>query len=62
MMEPILEAFTRLVAKVKLNPPQMPYLSNVTGTWITTSEATDPMYWAKHIRQPVGLVKDCKTC
>jgi acyl transferase domain-containing protein len=35
MMEPILNTFTEKVGEVRLNPPQIPYLSNVTGTWIT---------------------------
>jgi len=25
----------------------------VTGTWITAEEATDPSYWARHLRQTV---------
>ncbi|MDZ8051398.1 MAG: SDR family NAD(P)-dependent oxidoreductase [Aulosira sp. ZfuVER01] len=53
MMEPILEPFIERVGKVKLNPPQIPYISNVTGTWITTAEATNPNYWAQHLRQTV---------
>ncbi|MEM9907853.1 MAG: type I polyketide synthase, partial [Cyanobacteria bacterium P01_D01_bin.44] len=53
MMEPILETFTQKVKQVRLNPPQIPYLSNVTGTWITPEEATSPAYWARHLRQPV---------
>jgi acyl transferase domain-containing protein/acyl carrier protein len=53
MMEPILEPFTRQVEEVKLNPPEIPYLSNVTGDWITAQEATDPKYWARHLRQTV---------
>lgn len=53
MMDPILEPFTQSVKKVKLNPPQIPFISNVTGTWITAEEATDPSYWARHLRQTV---------
>ncbi|MBE7384656.1 MAG: SDR family oxidoreductase [Leptolyngbya sp. SIO1E4] len=53
MMEPIVEAFTERVKQVRLSAPQIPYLSNVTGTWITPEEATSPAYWAKHLRQPV---------
>ncbi len=53
MMEPILESFTREVEKVNLKPPQIPYLSNFTGTWITAEEATDPTYYAKHLRDTV---------
>ncbi len=53
MMDPILDAFTRLVESVELHLPTIPYVSNVTGTWITAAEATDPRYWARHLRQAV---------
>ncbi|NEO31126.1 MAG: SDR family oxidoreductase [Symploca sp. SIO3C6] len=53
MMEPILEPFTQRVKQVKLQPPQIPYISNVTGTWITSQQATNPSYWANHLRQTV---------
>ena len=53
MMEPILEPFIEQFKKVSLKPPQIPYISNVTGTWITATEATDPSYWARHLRQTV---------
>ncbi|MEH2349574.1 MAG: SDR family oxidoreductase [Nostoc sp.] len=57
MMEPIIETFTRSLQKVKLNPPKIPFVSNVSGTWITATEATDPNYWAKHLRQPVRFTQ-----
>lgn len=47
------EEFQPLVAKIPLRPPQIPYMSNVTGTWITTESATDPAYWAKHLSSSV---------
>ncbi|NEO89615.1 MAG: acyltransferase domain-containing protein, partial [Moorea sp. SIO3G5] len=53
MMEPILDSFTDQVKQVSLKPPQIPYLSNVTGTWITAEQAVNPGYWAQHLRQTV---------
>ncbi|QIR37150.1 acyltransferase domain-containing protein [Tolypothrix sp. PCC 7910] len=53
MMEPILEAFAERVKKVTLNPPKLPYISNLTGTWITVSQATNPDYYAQHLRSTV---------
>ncbi|PMB21448.1 type I polyketide synthase [Fischerella thermalis] len=53
MMEPILQAFIAEVKKVTLNPPQIPFISNLTGTWISAQEAIDPHYWASHLRQTV---------
>ncbi|MHC5857709.1 type I polyketide synthase [Nostoc sp.] len=53
MMEPILEPFVQAVNKVKLNPPRIRFISNVTGTWITDEQATNPTYWGQHLRQTV---------
>jgi amino acid adenylation domain-containing protein len=53
MMEPALHLFTAKVKKVKLCAPQIPYVSNVTGQWITARDATDPNYWGAHLRQTV---------
>jgi amino acid adenylation domain-containing protein len=53
MMDPIIKPFTKLVAEVRPGRPQIPYVSGVTGTWITEQETTDPGYWARHFRQPV---------
>jgi len=53
MLDPVRDAFVAEVRRVKLSPPQIPYLSNVSGRWITAAEATDPEYWAVHLRQTV---------
>lgn len=53
MLAPIAESVTALVRSVTLNPPRIPYLSNVTGTWITNEQAMDPTYWARHMCQTV---------
>ncbi|HEX2079629.1 MAG TPA: phosphopantetheine-binding protein, partial [Longimicrobium sp.] len=43
----------RVSARMRLSPPRIPLLSNVTGTWMTEAEATDPGYWARHLCEPV---------
>ena len=43
---------------MSLSPPTIPYVSNVTGTWITAAEATDPAYWNRHLRYTVRFA-DC---
>lgn len=53
MMEPILRPFIEELKKVKLAAPRLPYVSNVSGTWISVEQATDPEYWANHLRQTV---------
>ena len=58
MMDPILETFQNRLSNIALQPPRIPYLSNVSGTWIKADEATDPAYWARHIRHTVRF-SDC---
>ncbi len=53
MMDSILPAFAEELKKISFQPPQIPYISNVTGTWITPTQATDPNYWLQHLRQTV---------
>lgn len=53
LMKPIAKSFTELVKTINLRSPQIPFLSNVTGTWITENQATDPNYWTEHLCQPV---------
>jgi NRPS condensation-like uncharacterized protein/acyl carrier protein len=52
-MEPVVDRFLALFTEVDLHPPAIPYLSNVTGGWITAEQATDPAYWADHLRGTV---------
>jgi acyl transferase domain-containing protein len=57
MMDPILEIFTEQVKQVALNPPRIPFVSNVTGRWVTWDEVMDPAYWARHMRQTVRFAE-----
>lgn len=49
MLQPVRERFIELVRTVSLQAPRIPYVSNVTGTWITAEQATNPEYWADHM-------------
>ncbi len=53
MMDPVLAEFAQIVAGVPRSAPTIPFVSNVSGTWITDAEATDPNYWADHLRGTV---------
>jgi acyl transferase domain-containing protein len=61
MMDPILAEFTSQVATARPRPPQVPFISNVTGTWITPEQATRPEYWAQHLRQAVRFEAGLRT-
>jgi acyl transferase domain-containing protein/acyl carrier protein len=53
MVEPLLQPFRRFVEALELHEPLIPFVSNVTGTWIASAEATNPDYWVRHLRQTV---------
>ncbi|MGB8346749.1 MAG: SDR family NAD(P)-dependent oxidoreductase, partial [Ktedonobacteraceae bacterium] len=53
MLASIREPLIELASGVALHEPRIPYISNVTGTWITAEQATDPAYWARHMCQTV---------
>ncbi len=52
-VEPVLDDFRKVVLEVRLQVPTMPYLSNLTGQWISGKEITDPDYWVNHLRHAV---------
>jgi amino acid adenylation domain-containing protein len=48
-MQPLAAELERLVAGFALGAPEIPFVSNVTGTWISDEEACSPAYWARHL-------------
>jgi amino acid adenylation domain-containing protein len=61
MMDTIIEPFAELVKTVQLSPPQIPFVSTVTADWITDAQATNPMYWASHLRSTVRFAEGVQT-
>lgn len=61
MMEPMLSDFAQVLASAKLNAPGIPYVSNLTGTWITSQQATSQQYWLDHLRHAVRFADGLKT-
>ena len=57
-MDPVLTPFAEFLSTVTLHAPRIPMLSNVTGTWMTDEEATDPNRWAQHIRSTVRFADE----
>jgi acyl transferase domain-containing protein len=53
LMDPIRQEFEREMGKVKLKSPRIPYISNVSGTWVTAAQAVNPSYWGEHLCSPV---------
>jgi phthiocerol/phenolphthiocerol synthesis type-I polyketide synthase E len=61
MMEPALTPFIAALEGISLSPPAIPYVSNVTGTWITAEQATSPSYYAEQLRRPVRFEAGIRT-
>lgn len=61
MVEPILEPFRQFISRCSLQSPRLPYISNVSGTWISAQQATDPEYWVTHFRETVRFSEGIQT-
>ena len=51
LMEPILKELTEVAASMRMMPPRIPVMSNVTGEF--HEGVIDPEYWSNHVRQAV---------
>lgn len=61
LMESMIEPFAKVISTCTFNIPTIPYISNVTGTWITSEQAQNPSYWLDHLLQPVQFEKGLQT-
>jgi phthiocerol/phenolphthiocerol synthesis type-I polyketide synthase E len=61
MMDPILSEFASRVKRLRLKAPRIPFISNVTGRWITPEQVADPDYWVDHLRQTVRFAEGARS-
>ncbi|MGI4792363.1 MAG: amino acid adenylation domain-containing protein [Janthinobacterium lividum] len=61
MMDSILDEFTEIVRSVPRHAPMLPFVSNLSADWITEAQATDPKYWASHLRSTVRFADGVAT-
>jgi acyl transferase domain-containing protein/SAM-dependent methyltransferase len=52
MMDPILDEFEDLVARVPLSAPAVPFAATLTGDW-ANGDVTQPRYWSAQLRSTV---------
>ena len=57
MMEPILDAFSQVVASTPRSAPVLPWISSLTGDWITHEQPQESAYWVQQVRRPVLFAK-----
>ncbi|MEU1128261.1 SDR family NAD(P)-dependent oxidoreductase [Streptomyces sp. NPDC005900] len=61
LMRPMVEEFIAAVAATERRAPDIGFVSNVTGQWITEEEVRDPRYWGNHIVSTVEYVTSVRT-
>jgi phthiocerol/phenolphthiocerol synthesis type-I polyketide synthase E len=57
-MDSVLPEFQDFLSGLQLHEPRTPLLSNITGTWMTAEQATDPATWARQIRATVRFADE----
>ncbi|MEL6820865.1 MAG: aminotransferase class III-fold pyridoxal phosphate-dependent enzyme, partial [Calditrichota bacterium] len=53
MVEPILDPFKEFLDTIHFAKPKIPFVSNLSGNWVTGDEVTTPEYWLRHLRETV---------
>ncbi|RBW52506.1 non-ribosomal peptide synthetase [Ruegeria sp. A3M17] len=61
MMDPVCEGLLEAATQKTLQPTKIPYVSCVTGDWISENECTDPSYWATQARAAVNFADAVST-
>ncbi len=61
LLEPAAHELAELVAGLPRGEPDVPFVSNLTGTWITAEQAADPRYWAAQMTSPVRFADGLRT-
>ncbi len=53
MMDPVVEPMRQALEGITLHAPTIQIVSSCTGQRLSDADATDPGYWARHLREPV---------
>lgn len=61
MLDEILDEFRVFCRTINLSKPEIPFTSNLTGSWISDEEAIDPDYWVSHLRNTVRFAENVET-
>ncbi|MGB3201699.1 MAG: SDR family NAD(P)-dependent oxidoreductase, partial [Nodosilinea sp.] len=61
LMEPILNLFEHGARQIAFQPPQIPMVANLTGTFLAPGEIPDAGYWRHHAREAVRFAEGMAT-
>jgi len=57
MLAPILAEFEAFCRTIRCSAPSVPFVSNLSGRWVTSDEARSPAYWVQHLRSTVRFAE-----
>jgi acyl transferase domain-containing protein/SAM-dependent methyltransferase len=61
LLDAVLDDYAQALRHVTLRPPSIPFLSGLTGTWITDEQATSRDYWLRQYRETVRFSEGVTT-
>jgi amino acid adenylation domain-containing protein len=61
MLDPMLDEFADHVRKATFHTPSIPYVSSLTGQWVSAEEVASPDYWTSHLRKTVRFADAVRT-
>ncbi|MEW7293169.1 non-ribosomal peptide synthetase/type I polyketide synthase [Aquimarina sp. 2304DJ70-9] len=53
MMDSVLADFDKELKKVNIKSPKIPFISNLSGEFVSSQEVQEPSYWTQHLRNTV---------
>ncbi|MFN5202532.1 MAG: SDR family NAD(P)-dependent oxidoreductase [Gemmatimonas sp.] len=54
LLDPILDEFEQFLRTLTFGAPEIRFVSNRSGDWMSTADATSPRYWVRHLRETVN--------
>ncbi|MEM9446187.1 MAG: beta-ketoacyl synthase N-terminal-like domain-containing protein [Verrucomicrobiota bacterium] len=60
LMDPVLQEYRSFLNTIIFHTPNRDIISNRTGVWLTSDEATSPQYWVEHLRNTVLFANGLK--
>ena len=61
LIEPLADDFRKITKTIEHFSPKIPYVSNITGDWVTSSQLKNTEYWCEHLLKPVQFLDGVKT-
>ncbi len=61
LVEPIMDSFEQIAARVNYSAPEIKIISNVTGQPVEGMEISCASYWRRHLRDPVMFARSMGT-